>query len=445
MIWGNWFRLFGRKKEPYVSPFWSGALGPRQRQGEELRYVKSVECFGDLSEDLFQVMIDNESDVIVYGAKGEGKTRLVHNALRRVPRDFTVVVPDTTSRYAGYVDYHAPYPINVVELNSESLPAVLEETYAVAGMPGVITPTMAQNLDTLVSWLLGLQPPHGLDVSKYPRTLSGLISLAEASVSEGVFQGSLVESVMALVRRLKFVRHWMVDHETHPIIRRLLNGELRGKSVGIDLSILKRGIRMWFYTIALLNAVLDSNLTNVIIVIDEAHLFLRSQLSVLNDLMRIGRNYNIYFVLISQAPQHFPPDVWSEDKIFIEFPIPFISFMDVLRRRPTYKYAIGEEDEPGIRTKAELEEHWRDIHTAMAIIKPTTPKMKECLGAGMAMMPVKVDVNIPPKPNAVTLRRCVESVAPSMAGDLMNVIRDHGFSHVGYNKLLEGVWRCIGA
>jgi len=255
--------LFGRKREPYVSPFWSGALGPRQQQNEDVHYVESVECFGDLGEDLFEVMVDNESDVIVYGAKGEGKTRLVHNALRRVPRDFTVVVPDTTGRYAGYVDYHSPYPINVVELNSESLPAVLEETYAVAGMPGVISPTMAQNLDTLVSWLLGLQPPHGLDVSKYPRTLSGLISLAEASVNEGVFQGNLVESVMALVRRLKFVRHWLVDHETHPIIKRLLSGELRGKSVGIDLSILKRGIRMWFYTIALLNAILDSNLTNV--------------------------------------------------------------------------------------------------------------------------------------------------------------------------------------
>jgi hypothetical protein len=442
MIWGNWFRLFGRKREPYVSPFWSGALGPRQRQNEEVRFVESVECFGDLSEDLFGVMVDNESDVIVYGAKGEGKTRLVHNALRRVPRDFTVVVPDTTGRYAGYVDYHSPYPINVVELNSESLPAVLEEAYAVAGMPGVISPTMAQNLDTLVSWLLGLQPPQGLDVSKYPRTLSGLISLAEASVNEGVFQGNLVESVMALVRRLKFVRHWLVDHETHPIIKRLLSGGLRGKSVGIDLSILKRGIRMWFYTIALLNAILDSNLTNVIVVIDEAHMFLGSQLSVLKDLMRVGRNYNIYFVLISQAPQHFPPDVWSEDKIFIEFPIPFISFMDVLRRRPSYKYALGEEDVPGIRTKAELEEHWRDIHTAMAIIKPTTPKMKECLGAGMTMMPVKVNVNIQPKPNAVTLRKCAEKY-----GVPIELIWERGFGS-SVDKLrgseVRAVWECIG-
>jgi len=47
MIWGNWFRLF-RKREPYVSPFWSGALGPRQQQNEEVRFAESVECFGDV-------------------------------------------------------------------------------------------------------------------------------------------------------------------------------------------------------------------------------------------------------------------------------------------------------------------------------------------------------------------------------------------------------------
>ena len=136
--------------------------------------------------------------------------------------------------------------------------------------------------------------------------------------------------------------------------------------------------------------------------------------------------------------------MWSEDKIFIEFPIPFISFMDVLRRRPSYKYALGEENEPGIRTKAELEEHWRDIHTAMAIIKPTTPKMKECLGAGMTMMPVKVNVNIPPKPNAVTLRKCVETVVPSRVDDVVRVIERQGFSYAQFTNEARAIWECIG-
>jgi hypothetical protein len=116
--------------------------------------------------------------------------------------------------------------------------------------------------------------------------------------------------------------------------------------------------------------------------------------------------------------------------------------MDVLRRRPSYKYALGEEDVPGIRTKAELEEHWRDIHTAMAIIKPTTPKMKECLGAGMTMMPVKVNVNVQPKPNAVTLRKCAEKY-----GVPIELIWERGFGS-SVDKLrgseVRAVWECIG-
>jgi hypothetical protein len=30
--------------------------------------------------------------------------------------------------------------------------------------------------------------------------------------------------------------HWMVDSETHPMVRRIVGGELGGKSVGIDLA-----------------------------------------------------------------------------------------------------------------------------------------------------------------------------------------------------------------
>jgi hypothetical protein len=45
----------------------------------------------------------------------------------------------------------------------------------------------------------------------------------------------------------------MVDSETHPMVRRIVGGGLRGKSNGIDLNVFEDEVlRQWFYIIALL-------------------------------------------------------------------------------------------------------------------------------------------------------------------------------------------------
>jgi hypothetical protein len=443
MIWGNWFRLFGRKREPYVSPFWSGALGPRQpQQNEDVHYVESVECFDDLGEDLLQVMVDNESHVVVYGAMGTGKTTLMRSCLRKVPPGYSALVFDVGGGYEGFTDYHALYPINPVELVPHALHSVVDEVLKIAGVSEALSSPMIYNAIRCMTWLTNspgpFGPPQSFDTRRFSRDFTGLFRLCGALVEEGVVASDDANSIKALLRRLFDMHHWAINSpETHPLIKKFLSGGLRGKSIGIDLRPFRFDIQRWFYIIALLKAIELSDLTNVIIVIDEAHLFLHSPASTLASLVRVGRNRRVYFALISQAPQDFPSSIWSTDKIFIEFPIPFISFMDVLRRRPSYKYALGEEDEPGIRTKAELEEHWRDIHTAMAIIKPTTPKMKECLGAGMTMMPVKVDVNIQPKPEAVTLRKCAEKY-----GVPLELVWERGF---GWGEVVRAVWECIGS
>ncbi|PLC64010.1 hypothetical protein B7L68_05635 [Thermoproteus sp. CP80] len=447
MIWFT--RLWGRKREPSVPSFWSSISQGKSDEVGGLRYGGSVDCVNDLVRGFFRLMVMNKSHAVVFGPIGAGKSSLMKNALQCLPEDYAALVPDVVGGvegYEGYTDYYAPYPINVVaELSPVILPSVLAETFEIAGEVNAITPTMARNLEVLAAWLLGLQPPpQGLDVSKYPRNLGGLIKLAEDAVNVGVIQGNLIESIYALIRRLSMVRHWMVDYETHPIIRRLLSGELRGKSVGIDLSVFEDDVQQWFYMIALMRALGRRGVRNVLIVLDEAHLFLHKRSSTLYRLLRIGRNRRFYFALISQSPSDFPDSVFNADRLFVEFPIPYLSFRDLIARRPSYKYAIGD-TEPGIRPRGELEEHWRDVYVAILHIHSMTREAKEHFGPGLSTIPIKVNVEVQPKPNAVTLRRCVESVAPSMVDDLMNVIREYGFSHVGYNKLLEGVWRCIGA
>jgi hypothetical protein len=92
-----------------------------------------------------------------------------------------------------------------------------------------------------------------------------------------------------------------------------------------------------------------------------------------------------------------------------------------------------------------LEEHWRDIHVAMLHLQVMTKEAKEQFGPGLWTMPIKVDVEIQPKPNAVTLRRCVEAVAPGRVDDVVRVIERQGFSYAQFTNEARAIWECIGA
>jgi hypothetical protein len=384
----------------------------------------------------------NESHAEISGATGAGKSMFIKNALRYIDPGHTVVVLDVTGGYEGYTDYYAPYPLNVVnELNPVVLPSVLAEVFEIAGEEGAITPTMARNLELLTMWLLGLEtPPQGLDVSKYPRNLSGLIKLAEDAVNVGVIQGNLIESIYALNRRLNLVRHWMVDYETHPLIHEMIDGKLRGRSVGIDLSVFEDDVQRWFYIISFLR-LLIKRARYVIVVIDEAHLFLKKEASTLAQFVRMGRNYNRYAVMISQSPLDFPPWILSLAKILVEFPIPFLSAKDALSRYPSFKYAIGDR-EPGIRpSTGKLPEHWEKPHTAEVLIYTTTKEAFKCYGPGFTVKHVEVDVTVQPKPYAITLRKCAD-----LYGVPVDLIKEKGFEVAGKLRgdALRGVWECIG-
>jgi len=402
----------------------------------------SDKCDGDITTNLFRLIRINQSHAVIVGPSGAGKTRFLLNALPHIDPNYTVFVLDVTGGYEGYTDYHAPYPLNVVtELSPVILPSVLAEVFEIAGEEGAITPTMARNLELLISWLLGIEePPQGLDVSKYPKNLSGLIKLAEDAANMGVIQGNLVESVMALIRRLNLVRHWMVDSETHPLIHEAIEGKLRGRSIGIDLSVFEDDVQRWFYIISFLR-VLAKRARNVVVIIDEAHLFLRREASTLAQFIRMGRNYDRYAVMVSQSPLDFPSWIPSVAKIIIEFPIPYLSIKDALSEYPSYKYTLGDR-EPGVRpSTGKLPEHWAEPHKAKVHIYVTTKEAFECYGPGLTIDYVKVDVSVPPRPYSITLSKCAE-----LYGVPVGLIRERGFDVASklHGEGVRGVWKCIG-
>jgi hypothetical protein len=78
----------------------------------------------------------------------------------------------------------------------------------------------------------------------------------------------------------------------------------------------------------------------------------------------------------------------------------------------------------------------------MLHLQVMTKEAKEQFGPGLWTMPIKVDVEVQPKPEAITLRKCAGKY-----GVPINLIWERGFGS-SVDKLhgneVRGVWECIG-
>ncbi len=298
-------------------------------------------------------MVLDETHALIFGSIGTGKTTLIKNALANVPCGYTVVVFDVAGTYEGFTDYHAPYPFNPLDFLSdvEALD-VIEEVLTMRfppRLPYVMTPAMEFMFMKSLNELGGesinerdSKPAQQANSSQaIGKAVDGvsigeLIKYLEDQVNSGAFaREDEVNSARGLIRRLTYLNHWVFS-KTHPIINRLINGELVGKSVGIDLSWLSP-IQRWFYVLSLLAVLNSMQARNLILVIDEAHLYFRLGESTLTTSVRIGRNYNRYFALITQSPFDIPREFISMNKLFVEFPVLYFSPENVVFREPGFK------------------------------------------------------------------------------------------------------------
>ncbi|WP_054850255.1 hypothetical protein [Vulcanisaeta sp. JCM 14467] len=67
-----------------------------------------------------------------------------------------------------------------------------------------------------------------------PSVGSVLRFLEEAVEGGTIVREDEASAARGLIRRLSYFNHWIFQ-KTHPLINRLLKGELRGRSIGIDL------------------------------------------------------------------------------------------------------------------------------------------------------------------------------------------------------------------
>lgn len=105
-----------------------------------------------------------------------------------------------------------------------------------------------------------------------------------------------------LMRRLAYFTGDAFSSTHPPLLREVIESKTRGKSVGIDLSGLNETQRVAF-VVFFLKAMESAGTTNVIAVIDEAHLFfLSGESSTLAVHVRGGRNFRRFYVMITQSP-----------------------------------------------------------------------------------------------------------------------------------------------
>ncbi len=407
------------------------------------------EVINDPAKHLFHLMMMDETHALVFGSIGTGKTTLVKNALMNVPSNYAVIVFDVAGAYEGFTDYHAPYPFNPLGLLSdvETLDVLGEVlTMRFPRLNYVMTPAMEHMFMTAYAELTGKAQETVSQGSDEEDQQGVKISISDVikHLDEAVRNGSIaredeVNSARGLMRRLRYFDHW-VFRTTHPLINRLFSNELRGRSIGIDLSWLAP-IQRWFYVLSFLASLNVVDVRNLTVVIDEAHLYFRLGESTLTTSVRIGRNYNRYFILITQSVFDIPEEFISMNKLFIEFPTMFYRPENIIFREPGFRAFFGRNEfYDTTKTAGIMPPHWSPL-TALMHLHITNKALLQMTSEGKPYLELRVEVNptMNPKPNATMLRKCAETY-----GIELGVIKELGFTNKKLQDRLSGVWECIG-
>jgi len=376
----------------------------------------------EVGRRLLKFVAANRGNAVVMGPSGSGKTVLMEAALGQSLSDYVVVVLDEVGAYSGYTDYHAPYPINPARhLPPQALSLAIGDAIR-AGKAMELSAGAKLIIERAAAWLSN-EEKAPIDVSNHPRSLPGIAKAIEDAANKGILN---VEHAYEALWALDRARHWILTTETHPLIERLLNGELMGKSIGIDLSGVHDDVAKWLYAITLMKSMEEAGLKKVVLVIDE--LWGSGLPRTLINWLMLEASRGRHVVLVSDAP---PDEALKYVNVVVKFPYAYMSLEDLLAGRV----------DPDL---TELGKY--GPHTAKLYAYATTEEAAKVLGLGTpgyTEMPIRVE-KPEPKPSAVTLTKCVEEIAGENAEDVFNDLRRNGFEKTKYRDEARQVWECIG-
>ena len=290
---------------------------------------------------LIDIVIRDEGHALVLGASGTGKTTLVKQelqsaseALRRIKN--RVLVLDRIGNYKGFTTYHGPFPLNPLEfIRPEDFIDVVSQ--AVISTYGNIQTPWSPAQEKIVEDCLEGTAPRGR------RRNSGRGGEVEEVEEEGGESARSIPEIIqcvrtshyserddelarkAVERRIKLFNNLMWARRTHGLLRAWLEGRLDG-SLAIDLSRVPLP-EANAYVYALLAILARSHAIKgpMIVVIDEAQYFAKASLygglSLLEEALRVSRNFGIYFIAMTQSPEGLPRSLLDIFKIYVIFNI----------------------------------------------------------------------------------------------------------------------------
>jgi len=269
--------------------------------------------------ELVGVIRGNQSHVFIIGAPGTGKTTLIKLVIEANP-DERILVIDYLGNYKGYTKYYGPFPINPLEfIRPDDMIDVITQsikaTYSDMDNPW----TPAQQL--IILNCFNERQPEGVRgrASWYPaHSIPEIIRC----VSEFEYTSPDDENARkAVLRRIKQFNNLLWATRTHGLLKAWFEGRLNG-SIGIDLS----GVSLpeaIAYVYALLAIIARGRVVKpAIIVIDEAHYFMRIEGSLFEEAVRVARNLGINIIAITQgfSDVESRPSLLELFKTFVIFP-----------------------------------------------------------------------------------------------------------------------------
>jgi hypothetical protein len=272
---------------------------------------------------VFDLAVEDEGHVVVLGASGTGKTTLIKQevqsgseALRRIRR--RVLIIDRIGNYGGFVEYHGPFPLNPLEfIRPKDFIDVISQS-VISTYGNIQTPWSPAQEKIVEDCLEGTAPrargrkkgggegEEGEEEGggEPVRSIPELIQCVKTShYSER--DDELARK--AVVRRIDDFNNLMWARRTHGLLKAWLEGRLDG-SLAIDLSRVSLP-EATAYVYALLAILARSRRVKgpMIVVIDEAQYYAKASLygglSLLEEALRVSRNYNTYFIAMTQSPK----------------------------------------------------------------------------------------------------------------------------------------------